>query len=126
MTSPQSVELTPEPDLYPLYPTPADVARLLSANSGLTPPQKQTLVTHCLTRACVFADLTFLQYLVHDPQAAPFLDLNHQDEDGLVLAIVVILGFGSESDRDVEREECVRLLVAEGADMNIADKGDAP
>ena len=117
------MELTLEPDLHPLYPTPADVSRLLSPNSGLTPSQKSTLVSHCLTRAAAFADLSFLQYILHDAQAQPFVDLNLQDEDGLVLASLIITGFGADSERDVEREECVRLLVSEGADINIADKG---
>ncbi|OCB88557.1 hypothetical protein A7U60_g4260 [Sanghuangporus baumii] len=115
-------EFMPEPDLHPLYPAPFEVARLLSANSGLSPIQKSTLVTHCMTRACIFADLSFFQYILHDPQAHPFLDLNYQDEDGLAYVSVIIEGFGSESERDVEREECVRLLIAEGADVNIPDK----
>ena len=119
----QATDFTPEPDLHPLYPVPAEVARLLSTSSGLTPTQKSTLVSHCMTRACVFADLLFFQYILHDPQAHPYLDLNTQDEDGLVYVSVIILGFGSESDRDVEREECVRLLINEGADVNLSDKG---
>lgn len=113
----------PEPDLHPLYPVPNDVARLLSLGSGLSPDQKSTLVAHCMTRACVFADLSFFQYILHDPQAHPFLDLNHQDEDGQVYISVIIEGFGSDSERDVEREECVRLLITEGADVNVPDKG---
>lgn len=124
-SSQQSMSFVPEPDLHPLYPTPLEVSRLLSSNSGLTPAQKRTLVTHCMTRACVFADISFLQYILRDPQAHSFIDLDFQDEDGLVYASVIILCFGSESDRDVEREECVRLLVAEGANMNIPDKGMA-
>ena len=125
MTSSSSriAAFVPEPDLCPLYPTPLDVHRLLSANSGLSPAQKGTLVSHCLTRGCIFADLALLQYILRDPHAAPFTDLNFQDDDGLVLASVIILGFGSESERDVEREECVRLLIAEGADVNIPDRG---
>ncbi|THH09469.1 hypothetical protein EW145_g1987 [Phellinidium pouzarii] len=122
-SSSQGVDFAPEPDLYPLYPSPSDVSRLLSIASGLSPAQKSTLVTHCMTRACVFAELSFFQYILHDPQAHLFLDLNTQDEDGLVYVSVIILGFGSDSDRDVEREECVRLLIAEGADVNIPDKG---
>lgn len=117
------MELTLEPDLHPLYPTPADVSRILAPSSGLTPSQKATLVSHCLTRAAIFADLPFLQYILHDAQAQPFVDLNLQDEDGLVLASMIITGFGADSERDVEREECVRLLVSEGAGINIADKG---
>ncbi|KAI5123625.1 hypothetical protein M0805_003439 [Coniferiporia weirii] len=123
MVSPShAVDFAPEPDLHPLYPSPSDVSRLLSADSGLTPAQKSTLVTHCMTRACIFADLSFFQYILHDPHAHLYLDLNYQDEDGLVYVCVIILGFGSDSDRDVEREECVRLLIAEGADVNIPDK----
>lgn len=124
MTSPiERVNFAPEPDIHPLYPTAPGVSRLLSATSGLTPAQRSTLVSHCMTRACVFADLSFLQYILHDSQAHAFLDLNFQDEDGLVFASVIILGFSQDSDRDVEREECVRLLIAEGADMTIPDKG---
>lgn len=119
----QVVDLAPEPDLYPLYPSAQDVSRLLSANSGLKPEQKATLVAHCLTRASVFGELSFFQYILRDPQALPYLDLNYQDEDGLVYASIIILGFGAESDRDVEREECVRLLISEGADTSIPDKG---
>lgn len=119
----RNVDFAPEPDLHPLYPTPYHVARLLSTDSGLSPAQKNILVTHCMTRACIFADLPFLQYILHDPQAHAFVDLDVQDEDGLVFASVAILGFGTESERDVEREECVRLLISEGADVNIPDKG---
>lgn len=117
------VDLTVEPFLQPLYPTSSQLAHLLSPNVGLSPPQKAELVSHCLTRACVFADFTLLSYLLSDPHAQPFLDLGKQDEDGLGLINVTILGFGSEGERDVEREECVRLLVAEGADVNLADQG---
>ena len=125
-TQVRPVTFEPEPDLHPLYPSPAVVAPLLSNSSGLTPVQRHTLVSNCITRACAFADLAFLQYILHDPQAQSFIDLNYQDEDGLVFASVIILGFGSESDRDVEREECVRLLIAEGADTSIPDKGTLP
>lgn len=76
-----------------------------------------------MTRACAFADLSLLLYLLHDSTAQAYVDLNLQDEDGLVLASATVLGFGAESERDVEREECVRLLISEGADVNIADKG---
>ena len=110
-----------EPDLQPLYPTPSQISDLLSPNVGLAPSQKAELVTHCLIRTCVFADLSLLSFLLTDPQAQQFLDLSKQDEDGLGLISITILGFGSESERDIEREECVRLLVSEGCDVNIAD-----
>ncbi|PFH50797.1 hypothetical protein AMATHDRAFT_60449 [Amanita thiersii Skay4041] len=111
------LDLSPEPDLHPLYPTTSYIASLLSSHSGLAPAQKAELVSHCLTRACVFGDLTILQFLLSDPQAQIHVDLGMRDEDGLGLVSLTIHGFGSESERDVEREECVRLLVAQGADM---------
>ena len=117
------VDFTVEPDLQPLYPTPSQLSHLLSPHVGLSPAQKSELVSHCLTRACVFGDFTLLAYLLSDPHAQPFIDLGKQDEDGLGLVSTTILGFGSESEREVEREECVRLLVAEGADVNLPDNG---
>ncbi|GJE85707.1 DIL domain-containing protein [Phanerochaete sordida] len=121
-TSLNGIDLTVEPDLQPLYPTPSLLSHLLSPNVGLSPGQKTELVNHCLTRACVFGDLTLLSYLLSDPHAQPFLDLGKQDEDGLGLISTTILGFGSGSDRDVKREECVRLLIAEGADVTLPDQ----
>lgn len=118
-----SVGLEPEPDLTPLYPTPATVAPLLSPNFGLEPAQKVQLVTHCLVRACVFGELSLLTYLLRDPQAQPHVDLSIRDEEDISLISTTILGFGSDSDRDIEREECVRLLLSEGADIETPDKG---
>lgn len=117
------VEFTVEPDLQPLYPTPSQTAHLLSPNVSLSPSQKAELVSHCLMRACIFGDMTMLSFLLTDPHAQTYADLAKQDEDGLCLISITILGFGSESDRDLEREECVRLLVSEGCDVNVADKG---
>ncbi|KAH9947151.1 DIL domain-containing protein [Amylocystis lapponica] len=93
-----SVDFTVEPDLQPIYPTPSHTAHLLSPNVSLSPSQKAELVSHA------------------------YVDLAKQDEDGLCLISITILGFGSESERDLEREECVRLLVSEGCDVNVADK----
>ncbi|KAM5530611.1 hypothetical protein V8D89_015729 [Ganoderma adspersum] len=115
------VDFTVEPDLQPLYPTTNQISDLLSPHVGLAPPQKAELVAHCLVRACVFADLSLLSFLLQDPLAQQFVDLSKQDDDGLGLISTAILGFGSESDRDIEREECVRLLVSEGCDVNVAD-----
>ncbi|KAF9244617.1 DIL domain-containing protein [Melanogaster broomeanus] len=116
-----SLDLTPEPDLHPLYPSPAQIANLLSPHSGLDPSQKTVLLSHCLSRACLFSDLALLQYLLTDHQAQPYVDLGARDEDGLGLISQAIQGFGSESDRDVEREECVRLLIVQGTDVLNAD-----
>lgn len=118
-----SVDFTVEPDLQPIYPTPSQLSHLLSPNVGLSPAQKAELVSHCLTRACVFGDIALLTHLLSDPQAQQHVDLGKQDDDGLSLVNVTILGFGSESERDVEREECVRLLISEGADVNLPDNG---
>jgi hypothetical protein len=64
-----------------------------------------------------------LSFLFSDPQSQALVDLGITDEDGLGLISLTILGFGLESDRDVEREECIRLLVSEGADVNHQDNG---
>jgi hypothetical protein len=117
--------LSPEPDLHPLYPTIIYISELLSSHSGLAPDQRAELVTHCMARACVFGELTVMQYLLGDQQAQTYIDLGVRDEDGIGLVSLAIHGFGAESDRDVEREECVRLLIAQGADLN-ADKGRRP
>lgn len=117
------VDLTVEPDLQPLYPTPAQLSHLLSPNVGLSPAQRGELVSHSLTRSCVFGDFPLLSYLLSDSQAQPYIDLSKQDDDGLGLISITIFGFGSETERDVEREECVRLLIAEGADVNLPDNG---
>ncbi|EGO28334.1 hypothetical protein SERLADRAFT_445839 [Serpula lacrymans var. lacrymans S7.9] len=113
---------TVEPDLHPLYPNSIAISSLLSSQSSLTSSQKAELVSHCLIRSCVFGELPVLSYLFADPHAKVFLDLNAQDEDGLCLVSLAIQGFGSESERDVEREECVRLLIAQGANVNCADQ----
>lgn len=118
-----SISFEPEPDLTPLYPTPATVSPLLSPNFGLESGQKAQLVTHSLTRACVFGELSLLTYLLRDPQAQRHVDLCIRDEEGIGLVSTTILGFGSDSDRDIEREECVRLLLLEGADVETPDKG---
>jgi hypothetical protein len=119
----QELDFSLEPDLNPLYPATSYIAPFLSPHSGLSSSQRATLVANSLTRACVFGELSVLQYLMHDPQAQPHVDLGLQDEDGQGLVTLVIHGFGADSDRDVEREECVRLLVGQGAYIGT-DKGD--
>lgn len=114
----------PEPDLHPLYPSLSYLEPLLVTTSGLSPAQKHDLVQHSLLRACTFADHALLSYLLSDPNPRAYVDLAVQDEDGLGLISTTILGFGGESDRDLDREECVRLLVSEGADVNATDNGE--
>lgn len=118
-----STSFEPEPDLSPLYPTPTTISPLLSPNFGLDPTQKAQLVGHCLIRACVFGEFSLLTYLLRDPQAQPYVDLCIRDEEDISLISTTILGFGSDLDRDIEREECVRLLLSEGADVETPDKG---
>jgi hypothetical protein len=116
-------KFTPEPDLHPLYPEPQCVQRLL-IEPGLSSQQKQTLVEHSLLRACTFADLPLLSFLLSDLRPRPYVDLNLRDEDGLSLVSITIVGFGTVTDRHMEREECVRLLIQEGADLDSADYGE--
>ncbi|EIM92597.1 uncharacterized protein STEHIDRAFT_151915 [Stereum hirsutum FP-91666 SS1] len=116
------IDLSPEPDLHPIYPSSSSITPLLSSESGLSPVQKKELIAHCLSRACLFADLSLLSFLLTDTHAQGFVDLGARDEDGLGVVSLTILGFGSESEREVEREECVRLLISEGADANMPDE----
>jgi hypothetical protein len=117
------LDITPGPDLHPIYPSPSTLAPLLEPYSDLDQSQRVELVSHSLGRACLFGDISLLQFLFSDPQSQALVDLCISDEDGLGLISLTILGFGPESDRDVEREECVRLLVSEGADVNHQDNG---
>ena len=125
MTSPshRPIDITPGPDLHPIYPSPSTLAPLLEPYSDLHSTQRVELVTHSLSRACLFGDLPLFSFLFSDPQSQALVDLGTTDEDGLGLISLTILGFGLESDRDVEREECIRLLVSEGADVNHQDNG---
>jgi hypothetical protein len=123
-TSTHGSERNGEPDLHPLYPSPAHIIPLLAADSGLPPAQKTELVAHCITRSCIFGDLSLLTYLLTDPYSQPFVNLALQDEDGTGLVSLAIQGFAGDSERDIEREECVRLLIAHGADANLVDNGE--
>jgi len=116
------MDFYPEPDLHPLYPAVSQLSSQFSSHSGLTREQKAKLAAHCLIRSCVFGDFTVLQFLLSDPQTQSHLDLGFRDEDGVGLISLTIQGFGGDADRDIEREECVRLLASQGADM-LADKG---
>lgn len=121
-TSTVQLDLSPGPDLHPLYPTLTQLSLQLGSDSGLSPSQKKELVAHCLERSCVFGDLTVVQHLLTDPHAQTHVDLGFKDEDGVGLVSLTIYGFGGDPDRDIEREECVRLLVSQGAELS-ADKG---
>ncbi|KDR84897.1 hypothetical protein GALMADRAFT_233353 [Galerina marginata CBS 339.88] len=122
-TPSRKIDLSPEPDLHPLYPTTSQISEQLGSDSGLSPGQKAELVAHCLTRACAFGDISVVQHILTDPQAQAHVDLGLRDEDGVNLISLAICGFGGDSDRDVEREECVRLLVSQGADMAADQAG---
>ncbi|KAJ2920383.1 hypothetical protein MD484_g178, partial [Candolleomyces efflorescens] len=116
----------PEPDLHPLYPTVAQISNLIASQSGLDPAQKEELVKHCLKRASLFGDLALAQYLLSDSTAQTYVDLSVKDEDGVGLVSLTIHGFGGDLDRDIEREECVRFLVTQGADLSSDQAGWSP
>ncbi|CAE6471778.1 unnamed protein product [Rhizoctonia solani] len=110
----------------PSLPTPALLAVHLSSDSKDTEKDKRALVAHALNRACLFGDQGLLTFLLHDPAARTLADLNAQDEDGVSLVSLAVQGFTPKLDqevdeRDVEREECVRLLVQQGADVQTGD-----
>lgn len=111
---PVSIDILSQPDLHPLYPTPVQISDLLTS---LSSADKSELIAHCASRASTFGDLPLLLHLITEPHARAHLDLGTRDEDGLGLISLAIHGFGGDNDRDVEREECVRLLVTHGADM---------
>ncbi|KAL1754670.1 DIL domain-containing protein [Schizophyllum commune] len=126
MASTSSEEKKAEPDLHPLYPTTGQITLHLSSHAGLTHEQKQELVTHCLMRACIFGDLQILQFLLTDPHARAHVDVAARDDEGIGLVSTTIHGFGSDSEREVEREECVRFLVGQGADLSADNVGWTP
>ncbi|KAG8858754.1 hypothetical protein FRB96_004891 [Tulasnella sp. 330] len=111
-------ELSPGPDLYPLYPTAQGVDGVLNS---LTIDQRHTLAAHALSRAILFADIALLTYLLRTKRTRVLMDLSIKDEDGLGLVSQAILGFSQDIERDIEREECIRLLISEGADMLEGD-----
>lgn len=120
------MEFDPEPDLHPLYPTTSQLSGLLASDSGLDPSQKAVLVKHCLKRASLFGDVALAQFLVTDSQAQTYVDLSAKDEDGVGLVSLTIHGFGGDPDRDIEREEAIRYLVSQGADLGPDRAGWTP
>ncbi|QRV86292.1 Dilute domain-containing protein C25B8,08 [Ceratobasidium sp. AG-Ba] len=114
--------------LTPSLPTPALLAVQLSSHSQRTDEEKKALVAHSLHRACLFGDQGLLTFLLHDPAVRPLVFLDVKDEDGVSLVSLTIQGFtpcldpgDTDLERDVEREECVRLLVQQGADVQTGD-----
>ncbi|KAG9014801.1 hypothetical protein FRB94_008959 [Tulasnella sp. JGI-2019a] len=120
MPAQEYIDLSPGPDLYPLYPTPQDIDGALDR---LTNGQGHTLTTHALFRAILFADMTLLTFLLRSKRTRKLLDLSMKDEDGLGLVSQAILGFSHDIEMDIEREECIRLIISEGADMLEGDSG---
>ncbi|KAF8610615.1 hypothetical protein BDV93DRAFT_463648 [Ceratobasidium sp. AG-I] len=114
--------------LTPSLPTPALLAIHLSSHSQRTDEEKRALVAHSLHRACLFGDQGLLTFLLHDPVARSLVSLDACDEDRVSLVSLAIQGFtpslepgDTDIERDVEREECVRLLVQQGANVEIGD-----
>ncbi|KAH7340418.1 DIL domain-containing protein [Rhizoctonia solani] len=113
--------------LLPSLPTPALLAVHLSSDSKDTEDEKRALVAHALNRGCLFGDQGLLTFLLHDPAARALANLDAKDEDGVSLVSLAIQGFTprleheENDERDVEREECVRLLVQQGADIQTGD-----
>lgn len=117
-----SIDFISQPDLYPIYPTPQTLVELLDG-PALTIDQRRILVAHSLSKAVLFGDIALLTFILRNSLTRNHVDLSVVDEDGLGLVSQAILGFGEESDRDVEREESVRLLISEGADIVTGDSG---
>lgn len=110
-----------ELDLAPPYPTPASLSQQL-ASKVLSIDQRRSLLNHSLARACLFADLTLLSFLLNTPASRDLVDLHAKDEDGLCIISQSILGFGNaESEGTVDREECIRLLIAQGSPVDEPD-----
>lgn len=116
----------PQPDLHPLYPTPSGLSSQLSVSSTLTPGECTTLVNHSLIRACVFGNLPLLSFILHDAKCNKWADLELKDEDGVTPIGVCIMGFrphdgDADLEREMEREECVRLLIKQGVELSTTD-----
>lgn len=117
-----SIEFISQPDLNPIYPTPQTLVELLDG-PALTIEQRRSLVAHSLSKAVLFGDIALLTFILRSSLTSNHVDLSVADDDGLGLVSQAILGFGEESDRDIEREESVRLLISEGADVDAGDSG---
>ncbi|EJU01084.1 DIL-domain-containing protein [Dacryopinax primogenitus] len=120
--SPSVSSLRFEPDLAPLQPKPVDLLPLLGDPDHLSVSQKRALASHALRHALLFADIALLIFLLNDPTAKPSLDLTIADEDGRGVLTIAMMGFGTEdAEREMDREECCRMLLVAGASI---EKGD--
>src|SRR5258708_9403053 len=107
-------------DLSPPYPTPASLTVQLTS-TVLSVEQLKQLVQHSISRACLFADLSLLNFLLESDVSKNYVDLNFKDEDGLCIISQSIIGFGEQNDCCVDREECIRALMSCGASIDTAD-----
>ena len=107
-------------DLHPIYPTQQQVLDVLPQ---LNQVQSRELVAHVIQRAAVFGDIAMVTFILKTAILKAHVDLSAVDEDHVGLVSQAILGFGEESDKDIEREEVVRLLISEGADILSGDAG---
>lgn len=116
----------PQPDLHPLYPTPLILSSQLSVSSTLTPGECTTLVNHSLIRACTFGDLALLTFILNDGKCNKWADLELKDEDAVTPIGICIMGFrpndgDADLEREMEREECVRMLIKQGVELSTTD-----
>lgn len=109
-----------ELDLSPPYPSPTSLEHQL-VSKVLSIDQLRSLLNHSLARACLFADLTLLSFLLNHATAKELIDLRAQDDDGLGIVSQSIQGFSENGDADIDREECIRLLVSHGASISEPD-----
>ncbi|KAG8984303.1 hypothetical protein FRB90_005414 [Tulasnella sp. 427] len=115
-----NIDFTLQSDLHPIYPTPQTLVELLDG-IALTDDQRSTIVAHSLSKAVLFGDIALLTFILRGSLTRNLVDFKVVDDDGLGLVSQAILGFGEESERDLEREEVVRLLISEGADIAAGD-----
>lgn len=109
-----------ELDLSPPYPSPTSLEHQL-ASKVLSIDQLKSVLNHSLERACLFADITLLSFLLNHVPAKTLIDLRIRDEDGLCIISQCIQGFSENGDADIDREECIRLLVTHGASVSEPD-----
>ena len=112
-------------DLAPPYPTAASLTAQLTS-SILSVEQLKQLAQHSISRACLFADLSLLNFLLESDVSKKYVDLNFKDEDGLCIISQSIVGFGEQNDSSVDREECIRALMTHGASIDTIDNCGCP